>query len=141
MRNYNTQQRKILLDFFRSHLDEYFSTSEIIGNLKEYDISNSAIYRNLSSLENDGKLKRISKNGDRKTYYQYIDSSTCKGHIHLSCIKCGITTHVSDRASEKLASVLKEYNSFTIDNDETVIYGLCKKCGGSSFVLNSKLFR
>lgn len=130
MRNYNTQQRQILLDFFAAHIDESVSTAEVIEGLKGCKISDSAVYRNLLLLEKDGKIRRISKTGDRKTYYQYIDSEECKGHIHISCIKCGKTTHISGRASKLLAQNLKEEDDFIIDNNETVIYGLCKKCGG-----------
>ena len=130
MRNYNTQQRQILLDFFSDHVDENVSTAKVIDELREYKISESAIYRNLLLLEKEGKLRRTSKIGDRKTYYQYIDNDDCKGKIHISCIKCGKTTHISPNASKRLAKNLKEENSFIIDNDDTVIYGLCKKCGG-----------
>ena len=130
MRNYNTQQRQILLDFFSEHIDESVSTAEVISALSDYPISESAIYRNLLSLEKNGKLRRTSKAGDRKTYYQYLDNEDCKGQIHISCIKCGKTTHISPDASKRLAENLKKEDDFTIDNDETVIYGLCKKCGG-----------
>ena len=130
MRNYNTQQRQILLDFFSKHIDESVSTVEVINELRGYKISESAIYRNLLSLEKEGKLRRISKIGDRKTYYQYMDEEECKGQIHISCMKCGKTTHISPNVSKRLAKNLKEDDDFTIDNNETVIYGLCKKCGG-----------
>lgn len=130
MRNYNTNQRQILLDFFTRHIDESVSTVEVINELRGYKISESAIYRNLLSLEKEGKLRRISKIGDRKTYYQYMDEEECKGQIHISCVKCGKTTHISPSASKRLAKNLKEDDDFIIDNNETVIYGLCKKCGG-----------
>ena len=128
MRNYNTQQRQILLDFFAAHKDENVSTAEVIDGLKPYKISESAIYRNLVSLEKEGKLRRVTKAGDRKTYYQYIDHDDCRGQIHISCIKCGKTTHISQDASRYLAKELIKEDGFTIDNDETVIYGLCKQC-------------
>lgn len=130
MRNYNTQQRQILLNFFSEHIDERVSSSDVIKALSDYNISESAIYRNLLSLEKDGKLKRTNKVGDRKSYYQYIDDRDCKGQIHISCIKCGKTTHISPNASKRLAEHLKKEDNFIIDNNETVIYGLCKKCGG-----------
>ena len=130
MQNYNTQQRQILLDFFARHIDQCVSTVEVINELRERQISESAIYRNLLLLEKEGKLRRTSKIGDRKTYYQYIDNDDCKGQIHISCIKCGKTTHISPNVSKRLAKNLKDEDNFIIDNDETVIYGLCKKCGG-----------
>lgn len=130
MGNYNTQQRQILLDFFANHIDEVVSTTEVINELRGSQISESAIYRNLLLLEKECKLRRISKAGDRKTYYQYIDSECCKGQIHISCIKCGKTTHISPNASRILAEKLIIEDGFSIDNNETVIYGICKGCRG-----------
>ena len=128
MNEYCTKQRKILLDYFGKHTDEYLSTSEIVNALSPYGISESAIYRNLVALEQSGKLRRTSKAGDRKTYYQYLDNEDCRDQIHLSCIKCGKTSHISPGASRILARNLKEEDDFIISNGETVIYGLCKKC-------------
>ena len=127
MRNYNTQQRQILLDFFNNHVDECLSTAEIIEGLSEHNISESAVYRNLVSLETEGKLHRTGKAGDRKTYYQYIGEG-CRGQIHISCIKCGKTSHVSSGISKELAHDLKKEDDFEISKGETIIYGVCKDC-------------
>ena len=128
MKNYSTKQREILLDFFKNHLDETFSTKEIIESLKSTNISESAIYRNLASLEEEGRIKRVSKALDRKTYYQFIDMDECKDHIHMSCTKCGKTIHISKEISDSLSKSLKSEDGFMLDNQETVIYGTCSTC-------------
>ncbi|MCR5422020.1 MAG: transcriptional repressor [Bacilli bacterium] len=128
MKNYNTKQRHILLDYFSCHIDEVVSTIDIINSLKKYQISESAIYRNLVMLEKERKLRRISKMGDKKTYYQFIDDDNCINQIHITCTKCGSTMHVLSKTSKKLAEKIKEENGFEINNNETVIYGLCSKC-------------
>lgn len=128
MRNYNTQQRQILLDYFSSHLDECLSTTQIIDQIASEEISKSAIYRNLAALEKEGKLRRTSKTGDRKTYYYFIDHDECHDAIHISCIKCGKTAHLSRDTSNQLTQNLNKLDEFTIDNQETIIYGVCKEC-------------
>ena len=128
MKNYSTKQRQILIDYFKKHIDETVSTSEIISELDTNSISESAIYRNLASLEKEGKIRRVSKAGERKTYYQYIDDIDCKGHIHISCIKCGKTSHISDDVTNRIKKSIKNEDDFLIDNDETIIYGICKDC-------------
>ncbi len=128
MNEYSTKQRKILLDYFGKHTDECLSTTEIVCALSVCGVSESAVYRNLVALENAGKLRRMSKAGDRKTYYQYIDDEDCRDQIHLSCIRCGRTSHISPSASKRLAKDLKNDDDFIISNGETVIYGICKKC-------------
>ncbi|MBP5342510.1 transcriptional repressor [bacterium] len=130
MKNYNTQQRQLLLNILKKHVDESISTSFIISELSEFDISESAVYRNLLLLEEEGRLRRTSKPGDRKTYYQYIDEDECRNHIHISCVKCGKTSHVSHILSENLAKSLVDEDDFELDNNETVIYGICKDCKG-----------
>ena len=52
MRNYNTNQRRMLNDYLSRHADECISTADIISAMAEIGISGSAVYRNLSELEN-----------------------------------------------------------------------------------------
>ena len=122
MKNYSTKQRAILTEFLEKHTDECLSTAEIISGVAEHGISESAVYRNLASLESEGKLRRVSKAGDRKTYYQYVDCCDCKGKIHLSCIKCGRTSHLTARTGNLLTENLASDSDFLIDKKETIIY-------------------
>ena len=128
MKKYNTRQRQMLLDFLKEHADESFSGLEIVEKTEGSGISKSAVYRNLSELEKEGKIRRVSKDGEHTAHFRYIDEEHCKGHIHLSCIKCGKTGHISDDAAKKIAESLIEEDGFSLDSDETVIYGICDKC-------------
>lgn len=128
MQQYNTKQRQILLEYLSDHSDENISALDIISHFAKEDISKSAIYRNLSSLEKDGKIRRVNIVGEKVAYYQYIDTKHCKGKIHVSCIKCGKTTHIDGDTASYLASRLKVEDGFALNNDETVLYGVCKDC-------------
>lgn len=125
---YSTEQRKILLEFFEHNKDKIFSVNEIACALKKKDISLSAVYRNLTFLEQDGKVKRFAKTGERTLYYQYVDFASCKGHIHLSCTNCGSIVHLAEDESVKLENSLLKSNHFNIDKSTTVLYGVCEKC-------------
>ncbi len=124
---YKTKQREILLEFFCDNEDKAFSAEQIFENLENTGISQSAVYRNLRALEDSGKVRKIAKTGSREAFYQYVDLDDCKGHLHMSCKKCGKTTHLEEKEAELLSKVLKNAN-FEIDNDSTVIYGTCKDC-------------
>ena len=124
---YNTKQREILLDFFNNNRDTVLSADEIVEKLKNNNISTSAVYRNLSDLEKNGKLRKTSKSGSRKAYYQFVDCDDCNGHLHLSCTKCGKTTHLDDDKA-KLISKMLENSNFNIDKNSTVLYGTCENC-------------
>ena len=123
---YKTKQRKILLDFLNSHLDQKFTAKMIFEGLVE-PISLSAIYRNLSKLEEEGLLKRFSTKGDSEIFYQYISSKCCENIFHFSCTKCKSTFHLEEDLTKKLEQVFVEQN-FLIDKNKTIFYGICQNC-------------
>ncbi|MCR4874422.1 MAG: transcriptional repressor [Clostridia bacterium] len=125
---YNTKQRDILINFLEENRDKTYSVEDITNALVNMDISPSAVYRNLATLENEGRVRKVFKTGARKAFYQYVDSSKCKGRLHLYCTKCGSTTHLDSMDSLYIIQNLKQNASFDLDQDNTIIYGLCRKC-------------
>ena len=128
MPKYNTVKRKILLDYFDSHADQNISALEIVDELTKKDISKSAIYRNLAELEEEQRIERVSKQNEKITYYRYVDSTKCKDKIHLFCLKCGKTIHLSQEVTQYLDNQLYQLDGFKIDNNKSNIYGLCSRC-------------
>lgn len=104
MSSYSTQQRKALLAYLSRHPDELLSARQIADALADEKISLSAVYRNLAQLEAEEKVRRSSKSGTREVYFQYLDAESCKGALHMSCVKCGRTFHM---ASGNAAPVCK----------------------------------
>lgn len=128
MSKYMTKQRKTLLDFLSRHADEELSAKQIESGLSGEGISMSAVYRNLSELEQGGKIRRVSKSGTREVFYLYTDAHECKDCLHLSCEKCGKTYHMNIPGAEMLVQNLQTADEFTIDKGSTVLYGVCKAC-------------
>ena len=128
MPKYMTKQRKALLAFLSEHADEEFSARQIAETLSGDSVSVSAVYRNLSALEQDGKIRRVSKSGSREAFYQYTDCTGCKDCLHLSCEKCGKTYHMNTPDAERLVAALAQNDEFSIDKTATVLYGVCKEC-------------
>ena len=126
--SYKTQQREILINFLKENHNKNFSVDEISKALENYDISVSAIYRNLCELENDGQVKKISKSGTRKAFYQFVGDDACKGHLHLTCEKCGQTVHLDSDATSTISNELLQNASFSLDEHSTVLIGTCKDC-------------
>ncbi len=123
---YQTKQRKVLLDFFNEHLDQKL-TAKMIFEKIQGPISLSAIYRNLAKLEQEGILKRFSGVGDQEIYYQYIKNENCQNVLHISCIKCKETFHLHEKEAKQIESILGNEN-FLLDKNKTVLYGVCDKC-------------
>ena len=124
---YNTKQREILLNYLNKHHHKLQTAEEISSSLKNENISQSAVYRNLADLEKLGKVRKVIQNGSRKACYQFVDCSNCKGHIHLSCTCCGRTTHLDDADTRLITNNVKSNANFLV-SESTIIYGICKNC-------------
>ena len=124
--SYNTKQREILLQFFNNNPDKTFTAQQIAQNLKDEGISVSAVYRNLSTLEKLGKVRKTAQSGSRKALFMYVDMGKCKQHLHLSCEKCGKTMHLDDKTAEILENNIFKNSNFNVDKTNTIIYGVCK---------------
>lgn len=128
MSKYMTRQRRALLDYLSAHADETLSAREIAAALEGEGVSLSAVYRNLSELEAEGKLRRADKGGAREAYYQYTAADACKGSLHLQCKKCGRTFHMDATGVEQLLGVVEKTEGFAVDKADTVLYGVCEIC-------------
>ena len=128
MTKYSTKQRQALLSYLSDHADEQLSAGQIAAAIDDEGISLSAVYRNLSALEAEGKIKRYSKAGSRDTFYRYIAAPACRGSLHLSCTKCGRTYHMNTAQASTLVSQVEQTEDFLVDKSDTVLYGICKDC-------------
>ena len=126
MQAYKTQTRKLLIDYLQSHADETLTAGRIVKDLPE--ISVSAIYRNLSALEQDGTVRRVAKAGSREVSFQYRQAEACRDHLHLSCRKCGKTFHMDEAETEAVLDSIARLDGFAVDRSETVLYGTCEDC-------------
>ena len=102
MARYLTRQRKQLLEYLSEHTDEQMTARQIADALTAESISISAVYRNLSALEEEGILKRSIRENTREVYYQYIAAEECKDSLHLSCRVCGKSIHLGEKEAEQL---------------------------------------
>lgn len=129
---YNTKQRASLLRYLADHADETLCGRQIAEALAPEGVSLSAVYRNLSALEAEGKVRRISREGSRQAYFRYADSDECRGHIHLSCVSCGRTYHLDGGCSDALIDSVARSSDFEIDRADTVLRGVCGSCRGKT---------
>ena len=121
MPSYSTRQRKDLLAYLSRHPDELLSARQIADALADERISLSAVYRNLTQLEAEEKVRRSSKSGTREVYFQYLDAESCKGALHMSCVKCGRTFHMASGNAALFAKHLAQSEQFTLDAADTVL--------------------
>ncbi len=128
MAKYLTRQRKRLLEYLSEHTDEQMTARQIADALTADNISISAVYRNLSALEEDGILKRSIRENTREVYYQYIAAKECREHLHLSCRVCGKSIHLDEADTTQLIQNTLRNTGFQIEKTETILYGVCEGC-------------
>lgn len=126
MQAYMTQPRKRLITYLHNHADETLSAGQIAEDLPE--ISVSAVYRNLSALEQDGTVRKVAKSGSREVFYQYMKAEECRDQLHLSCKQCGKTFHMDEAETQALLDSIARVDGFTVDRSDTVLYGVCSDC-------------
>ena len=127
MRIYRTEQRKSILDYLESRQDACVTAGEIAAVLSA-SVSKSAVYRNLADLEREGKVVRVSLSGDRSVGYRYAGSHACAGKIHISCVRCGRTEHVSAGTAFRFERALAAEDGFSLNKGECMLFGVCREC-------------
>ncbi|MDR1549669.1 MAG: transcriptional repressor [Hungatella sp.] len=128
MANYMTAQRKQLFAFLQENPDRQFSAKQIADSLSGSSVSLSAVYRNLTYLQEKGLINRFTKEGSREIFYQYIHSEDCRNCIHMNCIKCGRTFHMNAHIADRMLEDILRMDGFQIRKEKSVLYGICKSC-------------
>ena len=131
MQKYLTEQRKRIAEYLESRKDETVTAAEIADALS-LGVSKSAVYRNLAALEKEGKVIRVGVAGERMAGYRYAASHTCRGKLHISCVKCGRTEHVSSPVAATLERAIEATEGFSLRKGECMLYGVCKECRGGA---------
>ena len=127
---YQTQQRKILLDFLVATHDRQFTIEEILEELNQEGkaLPQSSVYRLMKKLVDEGMVRRHSKEDSRQYVYQIIQSEECHAHLHLQCTECGKLVHLSHEATKEARQWMQGATGFELDQEKTFLYGTCTDC-------------
>ncbi len=125
---YRTRQRDGILRFFTENPDRCFTARDLVGQV---DAGEATIFRTLSTLTEEGKLKKFTGGSGESAYYQF-NASECALHIHLKCRGCGKLIHMDCAFMREILAHFKNEHAFTVDCGQTVIYGLCGDCTGTA---------
>lgn len=130
---YETKQRRILLDYLNAHPDRGFSVEELYDGLLdecEPDIvpGKSTIYRLIGRLVTEGLVKRFASGNGRQFAYQIVACAACDAHLHMKCTACGNLYHMDHAVSEQIMREVLSISDFALDEKETVLFGVCKGC-------------
>lgn len=128
---YKTKNRKQILEFLKMKKDCSVSVAEIKENMEKIGchVNLSTIYRYMDKLVEEGSvMKYLSEKGE-KAGFQYVEPEhNCHHHLHLQCVKCGKIIHLNCYFMEEIQVYIEEYHGFTIQCDNSILYGTCQNC-------------
>ena len=127
-KSYNTRQRGEIEKYFVLHPDECLTVRQTADGLRGagLKVGDTTVYRVLTRLAEDGRLKRFISQGGG-AYYQY-NREGCRSHFHLKCLCCGRITHMQCDFMREMEKHISDSHDFQVDNSKTVIYGICSEC-------------
>ena len=129
--NYNTKQRKAILNYIVSLKDAHVTAAQIAEYFKNEDapIGRTTIYRHLDKLEETGKVRKYITDSISGACYQHINNGeNCNSHFHLKCENCGELQHIECDVLSELRHHILDEHAFEVNALKTVLYGKCVNC-------------
>lgn len=133
MTGYQTKQREALLNYFRRHRGQAFSAQQLAQEMQNDPAvtpkpARSTVYRLLQKLADEGLIKRYMQENSRQFVYEMTDRDEhCSEHLHLKCTGCEKLIHLDKEETDRVREDI-ERDGFTLDNRQTVLFGLCADC-------------
>lgn len=124
MEKRNTIQKQLVLDAV-SRLADHPTADEVYREVVQQhpSISKATVYRNLSSLSEDGRLRHIRLPDGADRFDHFLEP-----HSHISCTRCGRFSDTPIACDTALDERAEELTGFSYARHELVFYGLCPDC-------------
>lgn len=120
----NTSQRRIILEELRKV--KTHPTADLIFKMARRrisDISFGTVYRNLSFLQDEGQIIKLSL-GRRACRYD----GNPKAHYHFYCLTCAGVFDLDKGILYRLDKLIKKQSGFEVKYHRMAFYGYCRKC-------------
>lgn len=132
-REYNTEQKRMITDYLKTHGDRHFTVEEISEAVGRQGAGKSTVYRQISKLLEAGVIRRFESPSSSSFVYQYAGANEdCCRHYHLKCVKCGRLIHMKcERLDEVREHIIRDHD-FIIGYGSSVIYGECTSCASEA---------
>ena len=119
----STKSRNEILSLLKKQ-SAPIAASEIFKKLMSKKITLSTVYRTLEAFSKNGVVKKeVQQNG---TAVYYLASNE---HCHiLECKNCHNTIRLKYCPYDAANDRIKKETNFLVDEENVVIYGLCKNC-------------
>ena len=123
---YITGKRDSIIKYLSENALYSHTLPEICSAVLNGEKGKSTVYRIISELCQEGRVRKISDEKTRHCSYQYVGGH-CLEHFHLKCKECGRLIHLDCDITGELRRAVLENNGFAID-DGAFLFGKCEKC-------------
>ena len=124
---YSTGKREQILAFLSKNADRSFALCDLALEVTGDGRGKSTVYRIVSELLSEGKIRRLSDGKTRHCTYQHIGNEECHAHLHLKCRDCGQLIHLDEDISHKFSDSVLNFGGFTLEAG-CMLFGKCKNC-------------
>ncbi len=132
MKQYQTEQKRLLCEYLRRHSALPQSIHQIAEGLRAEAPAlapgKSTVYRLVNRLVEQGEVRRFVRGNSRHFVYQMLSCAAPAGHLHGRCLVCGRIVHIDAPTSHELGRLLGRAG-FVLDEGQTTLLGLCAACG------------
>ena len=119
-----SKQRELVMQTVQNLCDHPTAEEIYDAAVKECPgLSLGTVYRNLNSLVDVGRVRRVSIPGKADRF-----DHTLPWHSHLYCTVCGSVTDVLPQALPMLQEALKGGCGFQVHQMNLVLEGVCPEC-------------
>ena len=127
---YKTKQRAMIEKLLKENSGEHITAERIVVLLNEkgYTIGKATVYRCLERMIEQGTVKKYAFGEGKSACYEYQGDNS-KIHYHLKCSICGELKHLECDLLNSLPEHVLEHHGFKLDAVQTVLMGICEKCG------------
>ena len=131
--SYQTRQQEAVARLFENQPDSCLTAEEAYQELEKelsregLAIGKTTVYRAISRLCQTGRLRRYAPHESGEAA-RYQHSPCTQSHLHIRCVDCGALAHLHCDEVEAFARHLGQHHGFTLDESQTVLYGLCEAC-------------
>ncbi|EUB16257.1 ferric uptake regulator family protein [Shuttleworthella sp. MSX8B] len=129
---YQTRQRRQLIDYMKSTGGKHFTASDVVRYCKEQElgIGMTTVYRQLDKLVSEGLVRKYLIDEKTAACFEYLgdQSKSCREHYHLKCESCGRLMHLDCQMIDAFVEHILDHHGFAINPARTTFFGLCQEC-------------
>lgn len=132
-RDYKTKQQELILSCLQTMEEDEVTAAAIMARLRQQGapIGLATIYRQLDKLVKAGRVCKYVPAEGTSACYHLVEEEHGHRNIQLECMDCGQSVNLPCGFLSELQHHLSEAHQFSIQPEQSVLYGRCKDCSDS----------